>query len=234
MYWIFERDLDTKIYRESSPLSSNDIPLQLRLNPLPMVKDAIAMHRVPLVVLKPLVESQNALTLLEHLPKSRILWMYRHYKDVAASNLRAFGIRNGINDLRPIVQNQANNWRSENTSEETRATLKRYFREDMQPLDAAALFWYARNRLFFEMNLDKHPKAMLCQYESLGKDPSSMMRQIYRFLDSPYPGDHVTKDVHAQSIGKGHTVTLSADIEALCDTLLEDLNQANLGRHQAS
>ena len=225
MYWIFERDLNTVIYRESSRLSSNDAPKKLRLNPLPQVRAEINRHKAPLVVLKPLVESQHARVLLEQIPGSKALWMYRHYRDVAASNLKAFGRSNGIKDLRPIVENQHRNWRSENVSDHTRAIIRRYFAEEVEPLDAAALFWFARNRLFFELNLNKQPNVMLCRYEDLVQDPAGVMRQIYDYVDRSYPGDQITKDVHAQSIGKGSAVQLSPGVEAICAGLLADLNE---------
>jgi hypothetical protein len=48
MYWIFERDYRTRIYRESSELSSQDHVEHVRLNPLPEVQQQLDRHRVPL------------------------------------------------------------------------------------------------------------------------------------------------------------------------------------------
>jgi hypothetical protein len=39
--------------------------------------------------------------------------MFRNYESVASSNLKVFGINNGINDLKPIINDDKNNWRSE-------------------------------------------------------------------------------------------------------------------------
>ncbi|RMH01020.1 MAG: hypothetical protein D6706_02585 [Chloroflexi bacterium] len=234
MYWIFERDLNTRIYRESSNLSSQDRPLRLRLDPLPEVRAKIERHNAPLVVLKPLVESQNAHQLLAALPDARALWMYRHYRAVAVSNLKAFGERNGINDLRPIVQNEPGNWRAEGVSAETRATIARFFAEDMPPLDAAALFWWARNRLFFELGLDMEPRVRLCRYEALGQQPAMVMREIYAFVNRPYPGDHIVRDVHPRAIQRGNTAVLSPEVEALCADLLVRLDRVyeQIGRYE--
>ena len=224
MYWIFERDFDTKIYRESSELSSNDVN-KIRLNPLVSVQVAIDKHKVPLVVLKPLVESQRALMLLENLKGAKVLWMYRHYKDVASSNLKAFGIKNGINDLRPIVEKKPDNWRSEHISEYTRSIVLEHFSEDMNPYDAAALFWFVRNRLFFELNLDNNINVMLCRYEDLVAHPADVMQTVYKFVGCAYPGDQIDRDVHRQSIGKGDTTKLSPEIEKVCAELLAGLNR---------
>lgn len=226
-YWIFERDFNAKIYRESSSLSSNDTAERLRLNPLDEVKAVVASHSVPLVVMKPLVESQRTPELMNAFDNARVLWLYRHYQDVASSNLKAFGMDNGINDIRPFVTGEAGNWRSEKSSEQTRAVIKRHFSEDMNPYDAAALFWFARNQLFFEQGLDQDPRVMLLRYEDLVTEPAETMRRVYRFVDMAYPGDHVVQDVHPQSVGKGRASRLSPEVDALCADLLARLDAAN-------
>lgn len=227
MYWVFERDFDVKVYRESSELSSDDRVEGVRLNPLPWVRARIEEQKAPIVVLKPLVESQRAAELLAALPGSRALWAYRHYQDVAASNLKAFGRDNGINDLRPFVTDDPDNWRSQGSSEETRETIRHYFAEDMNPYDAAALFWWARSRLYFELGLDQHPDVMLNRYEDLVTQPVLTMRRIYDFIERPYPGDQIVRDVHPQSVGKGRVSRLSPEVDRLCAELLAELDHAN-------
>lgn len=227
LYWIFERDLATKVYRESSELSSQDKVEKIRLDPLPLVKKRFDRQRASLVVFKPLVESQRAHDLFDAIPGARALWAYRHYQDVASSNLKAFGMDNGVKDLQPFVRNDPANWRSQNSSEETREIIRSFFSEDMNPYDAAALFWWARCRLFFDLGLDSHPRVMLCRYEDLVTEPSLTMRRIYTFLGRQYPGDQIIRDVNPQSIGKGRTSKLSQDIESLCTDLLVRLDQVN-------
>ncbi len=117
MQRVFERDLNVKIYGERSRLSSIE---GIRLNPLNTVVEEIQKDKAQFIVLKPLVESQNVLTLLDTFPNSKALWLFRDYKDVANSNLKTFGIKNGIHDIRPIVENQPDNWRSERVSDDVR------------------------------------------------------------------------------------------------------------------
>ncbi len=223
-YWVFERDMNARIYRESSELTTDDTLERVRLNPLPEVKARLDRHNVPLVVLKPLVESQRFHELKAAFPGSKALWQYRHYQDVASSNLKAFGMSNGLKDLRPFVENDPRNWRSQNSTAETRDIIRRHFREDMNPYDAAALFWWARCRLYFDLRLDKHPDVLLCRYEDLAIDPAQTMRRVYAFIDVPYPGDHIVRDVHPQSVGKGRVSRLSPEIDRLCAGLLEELD----------
>jgi hypothetical protein len=222
---IFERDLRTAVYGEFSKMSALDTRHKIRLNPLPWVKAEFERDKVPLIVLKPLVETQNALKLLEYFEDAKALWMYRDYRDVASSNLAIFGMANGISNLRAIAQNAPQNWRSENVSDDTRNIVLKYFSEEMNPYDAAALFWLARNRLFFELGLDRHPRLTMCKYEDLLAHPERIMRGIYRFTGTDYPSDDILVDVRADS-GKGKNIKLSPAVELLCKEMLEKLDTA--------
>lgn len=95
----------------------------------------------------------------------------------------------------------------------------------MNPYDAAALFWYLRNRFFFDLGLDRHPAVMPLRYEDLLRDPSGTIAGVYRFagMDCPRGGAAL---VRGESSGEGNGVELSADIEQLCSELLERLDRA--------
>ncbi len=222
---IFTRDYDTKVYREHSNLSSRGAERGIRLNPLPEVKRTIDRDRPPLVVLKPLVETQNLPRLLALFPRSLALWMYRHYTDTIMSSARAFGPDVGIRNLRSIVEGQKDNWRSEVVPDHVRKTVLKHFSESMDPYDARALFWFVRQSLFFDLNAVADPRVRLCKYEALVTDPAARMRSIYAWLGRPYPGDRIVRRVHAGSIGGGKDVRVSPEIREMCDRMMADLDK---------
>lgn len=222
---IFFRDIRAKVYRESSILSSND-PFKLRLNSLPLVKKRISRDKAPLIILKPLVESQNIIKLLENFQESYAIWLFRHYKDVTSSNLKQFGIENGINDLKPIANNQPGDWRSEKVTPYTRSIINQFFNEELSPYDASALFWFARNQIFYDLKLDENPRILMCRYEDLASTPASIVKYIYDYIGLPFPENHLTKEVHKRSVKKGKDVLLSPAIENLCDKLLGRLEES--------
>lgn len=227
---IFERDWQTRVFGEESRLSSDDSLHRIRLNHLDKVVATLHDEPFPFLVAKPLVESQNVLRLLEHVPNSRALWLYRPVQDVVASDLRWFGARNGIDNSRPIAQGDESNWRAEHVSAETRAIVARHFAEDMDIHDAAALFWLARNRLYFENGLHRpelRARVMPLRYEQLISDPEGTMRRVYGFAGRPFPGPHLVAEVHGSSVGKGAAVPLSAEIAGLCRDLLAQLDAAS-------
>ena len=222
---IFQRDFqNTKVYEEFSRLSSADKVHHIRLNPLHVVRAQIDHTRPPLVVLKPLVESQNAVKLLKYFKNSKALWVYRHYRDVAISNLEKWGSHNGINNLRPVVQAQTDNWRAEHVSEYSRTIVAKYFSDEMNPYDAAALFWFIRNRLFFEMHLEKNRNVLSCKYEDLIDNPARIIRNIYKFVGYNYPADKIPMKIYADSKGRGRNIQLSPEIDTLCNDMLAKLD----------
>jgi len=222
---IFEKDLNTQSYGEASKFSYVEPGRRLRLRPENEIKHELKKDRASLIVLKPLVESQNTPGLLSQFENSRALWIYRHFKDVASSNIRRFGQTNPINDLQPIVENHPTNWRSEKISTESRALVRQYFSPTMNPHDAAVLFWIIRNRIYFDMRLDAHPDVLLCKYEELVIDPAAIMKRIYGFARQEYPGDKIVAGTHTRSIRKGAEIVLTVEVETIACKMLEKLDK---------
>ena len=225
MIRLFDADINCRVFGEFSPLSSADKAARIRLNPLPDVAAVINRVRVPLVVVKPLVETQNVRALLDYFPGSKALFMYRNYADVAQSDLAKFGARNGIHNIRPIAAGDADNWRSEGASREVREVIRRFYSEQMNQNDAAGLFWYARNRLFFDLDLARCPDVMLCRYEHLTSEPAAVMRRIYECIDAPVTSPSRTEQVHSSSVRKGASLVFSPEVRALCGELQTQLDE---------
>jgi Sulfotransferase domain len=226
IHHLFRLDPDTVTYDEVSPLSSEDPEEQLRLNPLAQVKAQIQADRAPLIITKPLVESQNLFPLLDLFPDTKAIWMYRHYCDVASSNLKFFSQENGFTDLHPILKRSAGNWRSQNMAEIDIRAIESVYSDNMDPHDAAALFWYARNSLFFSRKYVDDPRIALCCYGEMVTKPDQIMRQAYDFIGHEYPGDKIVKDVFSRSRGKGRNIPLSPGVRQLCEEMWDRLNSA--------
>ena len=220
---IFEKDLNTKIYHEFSRISSQDIK-KIRLNSHESVKNEIIKNNASFIIIKPLVESQNALRLLEYFEKSKSIWMYRNYKDVAASNLIKFGINNGIRDIIPIVENNCKDWRAENVSDSVRKIILQFFSHKMNPYDAAVLFWFARNSIFFDLGLEKNRSVILCKYEDLVNSPLHVVSGIYKYIGEEFPGKHIVDKVHSTSVRKGKSIKISSEVEQIANELFIKLD----------
>jgi hypothetical protein len=222
---IFERDWFAKSFREVSSVNRDNEEYRIRLKALPEVRDIVERRPSRLTVLKPLVESQRAIEILEFFPGSKALWIYRNYRDVAASNITRFGLNNGIDDMRQLLAGSRENWRSEYVPPDVYKTLEEYFSESMNPYDAAVLFWYARNSLYFDLGLDKNPDVMLCRYESLVQNPEIVVPAIYDFANCRFPGPSIIRQIHSRSVKKGHSIEVTPAMVELADEMLTRLNE---------
>jgi hypothetical protein len=93
----------------------------------------------------------------------------------------------------------------------------------MNPYDAAALFWWARTSLFFQLGLDGRSDVRLCSYERLVSDPEPTMRSLYQYIGVPYPDQSITGLVHRKAISRGEDVDLDPEVRLLCARLWQRL-----------
>jgi len=222
----FGKDLNSKNFRERGLSLENS----LQLRPPHEIETIIARQRAPLIFVKPLVDTQNILKYLEYFPQSKAIWVYRNYKSVAKSSLIKWDYENAKKNLRAFVnaEGATHAWAAEGASEETVAVIRRHFDENMPANDAAACFWYARNKLFFEQGLDQHPRVTICQYEELTAKPKETLQRLYQFIGRPYPGDRIVQHIQPSSHGTQKEFKLNPEIEALCEDLLHQLDRAHL------
>lgn len=218
---LFERDLRATLFSEDSAITGFGGD-RLRLKPIDEVQRIFRRCRTPLVVAKPLVESQHTRRLLQRIERSKAIWAFRDYRDVVASNLQRFHRQR--ENLRPVVDGDESDWRAEHVSGQTRAIVRHFYSPRMSRADAAALQWYTRNVLFFELDLDTHCDVLLCKYEDLVAHPQSTWRGVYEFLHLAPPQAEVLEAVDAQSVGRGRQVRLSLEVDELCQSLQQRLD----------
>ena len=236
---IFDDLYYADVYGEFSRLSSQD-KFGLRLNSPESVNATLEKSRANLIVMKPLVESQRADQWLKNIPKSKIVWIYRNYGDVAASSVVKFGeTEGGVSHIRAFVDPQFAKrdcaiWKSENASPDTVSKMQSFYRDDMCPHDAAAFFWYARNVLYLEQNLYNRPDTMLIRYEDLVRYPFLVISYILQQFKIFELKSATISSIGTGSVGKGRSLNLSTDANRLCEGLLQELdnkyNHSPLGK----
>ncbi len=226
MHHLLRLDWHTVTYDEESPLSAADPVEGLRWAPLPEVVRRISRDRAALVAAKPLVESQNLDRLLDAFPGSRALWMYRDFGAVARSNVKYFPPGTSHSDLAPILADDQSNWRAERLGAGARDLVRSLYRPDLTAVDAAALFWYARNSLLFERGLDGDPRVRTCRYEHLLGDPAGVMRGVYAFIGRPWPGERIIRDVEPATGRPAAPTALDPAVSGACAGLLARLDAA--------
>lgn len=160
-----------------------------RLRPLPRIDELIARSRSRIVVFKPLCDSHRIGQILRDVSSARqprALWAWRDVEGRVRSTLAKFPTSN-LDVIRAWAAGEADDhWQVQGLSEHSRAFLTSLDHERMSPGTAAAAFWYVRNRLYFELGLDRHPDAMSVSYDLLMRDPARCMRAITAFCEIGY------------------------------------------------
>jgi hypothetical protein len=220
---IFSKIEYARVFGEFSTLSNQDKG-KIRLNKYEDVIYKLNNCNAPLIVLKPLVESQNANTLLKKIPNSSILWVYRYYKDVAYSDIKKFRKNNGEWNILPFINDEQVNWRNENSSKASSQLVKNLYKENLSPIDLACLFWYLRNILYFEQNLDKEAHVTLWKYEAFVNTPTKLLNNILSNLDLPEQHKELSRHIYSSSINSSSKIEIHPKIEKLCEGLYSKLN----------
>jgi len=200
---------------------------EYRLRPTPVLERLIARAPAPLVVFKPICDAHLTDRLLARHAGSRAVWIFRRYADVANSSVRNWpGHSRDI--LRWIVEGDTDllGWRGERLAPDAIGFVREVYRPEMPDEAAAAVFWWLRNRFFFELGLDRDPRVQLVRYEALVSDGDEPFERLFAFAGLPFEPRFV-EAVFESSVGKSPFPAIDPRITARCDELLSRLEQSH-------
>lgn len=183
------------------------------------------LRRIPfeVVVAKPLVESSQAVELMDAAGEVKAIWMLRRYDGVARSNVKRFGLENAYHDLAGFCENDPLDWRSRGSTEETRSTIKKLVGEGLSPLDAAALFWWARNRLYFENELWRDERIRILRYERTCDQTKDVVEALSRYLGITLPVSKAVSRTRPQLRSEKDS-GLHPEVERLCQEMWDSFD----------
>lgn len=193
-----------------------DDPDRILWKPLQEVSRQVARLPFELIVAKPLVESHHAIEILNFLPRSKAIWMLRNYLAVANSDVARFGADNGMRNLARLVSGDTSDWRA-HSSPEVGDRVAELMQSGLSPLDAAAVFWWARNQLYFDQRLWEDDRVRVLRYESLIETPSECLSSISEFLGLSLPSRAMANAIRKSGRSSGE---LHPAVEELCSRLL--------------
>jgi hypothetical protein len=213
----FENSPQFDVYGESSIAFEKSI-----LKGLDTARDLIDRSRRPFVVFKPLTDSHRTSEVMSVDASSKAVWMYRRPDDRANSAVASHGDAN-LRFLRELIEaGPTDRWEARGLTAQTRAILSRLDQASLDSHSAAGAFWYLRNQLFFDQQLDKNPAVLLLKYEMLVTNPTLTMKAVCDFIGCEFDV-RMIKDIHARSIGR-RTRRLSPQVSKLCGEMLELLD----------
>jgi len=178
------------------------------------------IRRLPfeVVAAKPLVESASATALMDAAGAVKAVWMLRHYPEVAQSNVSRFGVDNPYSDLEPIRSRDARDWRYRGATDETWETVTALLNRRLTPFDAAALFWWTRNQLYFDQRLWEDDRIRILRYERACNQPDAVIRALSDHIGLALPPGSITPRVRALPFPP-ETRELDPEVERLCKNL---------------
>jgi len=221
--WTIERSPNVWVYHEHlwSPAFRN-----YRLRSTETIDRLIRRSPAPIVAFKSICDTHLTDRYLARHTGSRAIWIYRSYKDVANSAVRNLG-EHQKNVLRCIVQGDTDRlgWRGERLPGDYLDLVQEVFREDMPPHEACALFWYARNRFYFDLGLESDERVLLVRYEDLVGGSETPFERLFDFIGAAFERE-VLDHIFSSAVGKSPFPAIHPRVETLCEQLSARLDKA--------
>jgi hypothetical protein len=114
-------------------------------------------------------------------------------------------------------------WRVERLSDESLRLINAFIHPDVSRVDAAALNWYIRTNLYFELRLDENSDCLLLKYEDLVLRPELTARRLFEFVGLQF-APTFAGILHRDSVSKAAPPDIHPDIRKLCEGLLARLD----------
>lgn len=214
----FENSPEFDVYRERSIAFEKSV-----LKGLDTTRDLIHQSKRPFVVFKPLTDSHRAAEVMSVDETSKAIWLFRRPEDRANSAVESHGDAN-LRFLRELIAvGPTDRWEARGVTADTAAVLQRLDPVALDAYSAAGAFWFLRNQLYFDQQLDRNPGVLLLNYEMLVARPELTMRAVCDFIGCQFDS-RMIRDIHARSVGR-RTAQLSPEISELCQEMLNRLDE---------
>ena len=116
-------------------------------------------------------------------------------------------IRSGqpLHDLEPFRSGDPLDWQHRGATTATSEKVVELMDAGLTPLDAAALFWWTRNQLYFDQRLWEDERIRILRYEHACAHPDDVVRELSNYIGIPLPS------VNRQQSADSHPGAISAD-----------------------
>jgi hypothetical protein len=193
-----------------------------------VVQATVATSRSRFVLFKPLCDSHRVDDLLDHVGVAgtgRAIWMSRSVDARLRSAVGKFGDVNR-QVLAAIADGTGMDaWQAQGISAVNLDLVRSFDFERMSPESAAALFWYIRNSLFFDLGLDRRVDVTVVSGALLVDQPEHYMRALCRFLGLDFRPDMIAGVAPRGTLG-ARAVEIDPVVRARCQDLQTRLRLA--------
>lgn len=219
---------DVGLYRESDPRAFSGYQLKSD----DVIRSLVTKGNHRCVVFKPLCDSHRVVHLLEGLgtpSPGRAIWIYRSLEGRVRSTV-AIWPENNLRVLRAIAEGRGDDlWEAGGLSAESLDLIRSFDYAELSRESAAALLWYVRNALFFDLGLELRSDVLLVSYERVLAEPARSMRSLCEFLSLPLDG-RMAGVIEQRPPPSARSLEIDARIRAQCAELERRLEAAVLSR----
>ena len=242
---MFARSRRVEILGESDRRAMNE---RWRMRDDEVIAELVRQSESTVTLFKPLNDSQWADTLLDHFPRGQVIWMFRNPFDTVNSAVHKWGSAQldmmtwiagvlreagSLEDAKPALDSRPGySMYAERLSAEDCERLVGWTNQPLDEHAGAAILWYLRNRIFFNLELYRNERVMLMSYEDLVQYPEREVHRICDFIHLRYSKKYA-RDVHTKSIGKSPRPKLPGEIEEAVLELHDGLLRAFGRQHPA-
>jgi hypothetical protein len=193
------------------------------------VAELVARSRSRVVLFKPLCDTHRVADLLDGAlagattAPPRAVWAYRDAAGRASSSVAKFGDGNRRVLAELAAGRGAHRWQLQRLSAESTTLVRRLDPKSLSPESGAALLWYVRNRLLFELGLAARDDLLVMSYQRVLADPAGTGRALCAFagIDAE---PAAWADVAARSSPLGRPLALDPEVAERCAALEADLD----------
>jgi hypothetical protein len=216
---IFHLHPETEVFDEAR---DSRCFVDFRLRDLQTLRQVIGASHYRFPCFKVIADSHILPSILDRLPNAKVLWMYREPGPNAASRLVKFP--QGTASIRAVCADHAGRgWFAEGLSQPVRSTLRSLDCSRFTDFDYAHLVWWARNQLYFEMELASDPRVRPLRYETLVANPEPTMRALCDWTGMGW-SEMSMRFVHGRCMKKSNLPPLDPQVASLCVALLARLD----------
>jgi hypothetical protein len=190
-----------------------------------IIKSLIRFSPAPIISFGNILDSQFADQLLSRFEGSKAIWVYRRYEDAANSSVHKWNNHFKDDIIRWVALGELGKLgaRGNRISSSTENQIRNLYREDISNEDGACLYWFMRNRLYFDLNLHNDPRVLIVQYEHTVFNKEEAFQRIFDFLGCPYD-PAIIDGIFASSVAKHKWPGIDPLIQELCDDLKAQLD----------
>lgn len=227
---LFRADPRTVVFGEFSSLSIE--PSKTVWASPGELRQRLETSQGSIAVARSLLASHRAAEILDAIPGSRAVWMYRRADEVVASMIRKWQgdfeaiSRKVETDLDGVWELEAT-WQSLHRETERLSCAAQD--SDARYRDLYGLYWHARNSAFFEQALDVDPRIKLLSYQTLLSQPEQSLAALDAMIGTQTPRIQFPLKTTRRTPRIAEPGFFSPDVQARCDGLFQRFANAESG-----